>query len=91
MKIEQKKAIVDEFKKKFSEAKVVIVTDYKGLDVATLNSLRGQLREKDVEYRVVKNTLLKRAAEGNDLALISGCFKGPSAVAYSFDDPVAPA
>lgn len=91
MKIEQKKAIVDEFKKKFSEAKVVIVTDYKGLDVATLNNLRGQLREKDIEYRVVKNTLLKRAAEGNDLASISDCFKGPSAVAYSFDDPVAPA
>jgi large subunit ribosomal protein L10 len=91
VKIEQKQAIVDEFKEKFSNAKVVIVTDYKGLDVATLNSLRRKLGEKDVEYRVVKNTLLKRAAEGNDLALISDKFKGPSAVACSFDDPVAPA
>jgi len=91
VKIEQKQAIVNEFKEKFSDAKVVIVTDYKGLDVATLNSLRRQLREKDIEYRVVKNTLLKRAAEGNDLALISDAFKGPSAVACSFDDPVAPA
>ncbi len=91
MKIEQKEAIVSELKEKFSQAKVVIVTDYKGLDVASLNGLRGRLREKDVEYHVVKNTLLRRAADGNDLALISDCLVGPSAVAYSLDDPVAPA
>ncbi len=91
MKIEQKKAIVDEFKDTFAKAKVVIVTDYKGLDVANLNSLRVKLREQNIEYRVVKNTLLRRAAEENDLALIADCFKGPSAVSYSFDDPVAPA
>lgn len=91
MKIEHKKAIVDEFKDTFSKAKVVIVTDYKGLDVATLNSLRVKLREHSIGYRVVKNTLLRRAAEGNDLALISDSFKGPSAVTYSFDDPVTPA
>ena len=91
MKIEQKQAIVNEFKERFSQAKVVIVTDYKGLDVVTLNGLRGRLREKAIEYHVVKNTLLRRAAEGNDMALISDCFVGPSAVAYSLDDPVATA
>jgi len=91
VKIEQKQAIVNEFKEKFSEAKIVIVTDYKGLDVTTLNGLRGRLREKNIEFHVVKNTLLRRASEGSDLALISDCFVGPSAVAYSSDDPVAPA
>ncbi len=91
MKIEQKKTLVKEITDTFQAAKVIIVTDYKGIDVATLNDLRNQLREHNIEYRVVKNTLLKRAAEGNDLALITDCLKGPSAVACSFDDPVAPA
>ena len=91
MKIENKKTLVKEITETFNAAKVIIVTDYKGLDVATLNDLRNQLRENDIEYRVVKNTLLKRAAKGNDLDLITDCLKGPSAVACSFDDPVAPA
>ena len=91
VKIEHKKTLVKEITETFQAAKVIIVTDYKGLDVASLSNLRNLLRESDIEYRVVKNTLLKRAAEGNDLALITDCLKGPSAVACSFDDPVAPA
>ncbi len=91
MKLDEKKKIVDELKDKFSKAKVVIVTDYKGLDVTTINSLRRELRESQVEYRVVKNTLLIRAAENTDLAMIKDNFKGPSAIAISYEDPVAPA
>ena len=91
MKLDEKKKIVDELKDKFSKSKVVIVTDYKGLDVTTINSLRRELRESQVEYRVVKNTLLIRAAENTDLAMIQDNFKGPSAIAISYSDPVAPA
>ena len=91
MKLDEKKKIVDELKDKFSKSKVVIVTDYKGLDVTTINSLRRELRESQVEYRVVKNTLLIRATEDTDLAMIKDNFKGPSAVAISYEDPVAPA
>lgn len=91
MKLDEKKKIVDELKDKFSKSKVVIVTDYKGLDVTTINSLRRELRESQVEYRVVKNTLLIRAAENTDLAMIKDNFKGPSAIAISYEDPVAPA
>ena len=91
MKLDEKKKIVDELKDKFSKSKVVIVTDYKGLDVTTINSLRRELRESQVEYRVVKNTLLIRAAENSDLAMIKDNFKGPSAIAISYEDPVAPA
>jgi hypothetical protein len=58
LKIEQKKQIVEEIRDKFARSKVVIVTDYKGLDVAAINDLRRKLREADVEYQVVKNTLL---------------------------------
>jgi large subunit ribosomal protein L10 len=91
VKLDQKKKIVDELKDKFSKSKVVIVTDYKGLDVTTINSLRRELRESQVEYRVVKNTFLIRAAENTDLAMIKDYFKGPSAIAISYEDPVAPA
>jgi large subunit ribosomal protein L10 len=91
VRLEDKKQIAAELHEKFSNSKVVIVTDYKGLDVTTINSLRRKLRDAEVEYKVVKNTLLVRAAEETDAALIKEQFKGPSAVALSYDDPVAPA
>lgn len=91
MKIDEKKTIVEELHEKFAKSKVVIVTDYKGLNVSEINDLRRKLDEADIEYKVVKNTLLTRAAEGTDVALIADNFTGPSAVALSYDDPVAPA
>lgn len=91
MNLDEKQRIALELKEKFSKSAVVIVTDYKGLDVTTINSLRRKLRDADVEYKVVKNTLLVRAAEDTDVNLIKDSFKGPSAVAMSYDDPVAPA
>jgi large subunit ribosomal protein L10 len=56
-----------------------------------MNVLRRKLREANTEYQVVKNSLLVRASEGNDVALIKDQFTGPSAIALSHDDPVAPA
>jgi len=91
VKLEEKRQIASELHEKFSTSKVVIVTDYKGLDVTTINSLRRKLRDAEVEYKVVKNTLLARASEETDAALIKEYFKGPSAIALSYDDPVAPA
>ena len=91
MKLEKKKAIVSDLNEKFLQSKVVILTDYKGLDVTQINDLRRKLGELEVEYKVVKNTLLIRAAEKTDSALIKDSFTGPSAIALSYDDPVAPA
>lgn len=91
MRLEQKKRVAEDLKERFSRSKIVIVTDYKGLNVTAINSLRRKLREADIEYRVVKNTLLIRAAEATDVEKISEHFTGPSAVAISYDDPVAPA
>ena len=87
----QKEELVKGLQEKLSTAKVVITTDYKGLDVAAISDLRRKLKEAGVEYQGVKNTLLRRVAEDNQMALMEECFKGPSAIAYSFDDPVAPA
>ncbi len=91
MKLTQKQEIAKDLRERFERSKVVIVTDYKGLDVTSLNTLRRQLREASCEYQVVKNTLLVRAAEETDVEVIKDNFKGPNAVALSFDDPVAPA
>jgi large subunit ribosomal protein L10 len=91
VKLEKKKEIVKNLHEKFARSKVVIVTDCKGLDVSTMNDLRRKLREFEVEYKVAKNSLLIRASEETDVELIKECFKGPSAVALSYDDPLAPA
>ena len=91
MKLEQKQQIADDLRDRFSKSAIIVVTDYKGLDVAAMNDLRRKLRAEEVEYQVVKNTLLVRASEDNDVALIKDYFKGPSAIALSYDDPVAPA
>jgi len=56
-----------------------------------MNTLRRKLREADAEYQVAKNTLLVRASEGNDTNLIKDQFRGPSGIALSYGDPVAPA
>lgn len=91
MKLEDKKQIVEELREKFSKSKILILTDYKGLNVSEMSDLRRQLKDFQIEYQVVKNTLLFRAAENTDVAKISDNFKGPSAIALSYDDPVAPA
>lgn len=91
MQMDKKKAIVEELHEKFSKSKIVILTDYKGLDVAAVSDLRKRLNEINVEFKVVKNTLLARASENTYVEAIKDDFKGPSAVAMSYDDPVAPA
>jgi large subunit ribosomal protein L10 len=91
VKIADKKQVVEDLKEKFATTKVIIVTDYKGLNVAQMTELRRKLSEASVEYKVVKNTLLKRASEGTDALLLADVFKGPSGIALSYDDPVAPA
>ncbi len=91
MKLEEKQKIVASLREKFEAAQVVIVTDYKGLDVAQMNDLRRKLREAEVEYQVVKNTMLTRASQDTDVAQLADKFKGPSAIALAFTDPVAPA
>jgi len=88
---ERKQEIASELNARFARAQVVILTDYKGLNVKALTELRRRLKEVGVEYRVVKNSLLDRAAVDTDVAGIREHFVGPSAIALSDDDPVTPA
>ena len=91
MRIEEKQQIAEDLRDRLSKSAIIVLTDYKGLDVAAMNDLRRRLRAEEIEYQVVKNTLLIRAAEDNDIALIKDYLKGPSAIALSYDDPIAPA
>jgi len=91
LKLEAKQKITEDLHERLAKSVIIVLTDYKGLDVTSINDLRRKLRESNIEYQVVKNTLLVRAAEDTEVAVLKDHFKGPSAVAISYDDPVAPA
>jgi large subunit ribosomal protein L10 len=87
----QKEEQVSELNEKFSRAKSVYVADYRGLDVAAADNLRQRIRKGgagDFEYRVAKNSVLRRASADLDVAGLVSHFEGPTAVAISFSDPV---
>ena len=86
-----KKLVVSEVKEDLSNAKAAIVTDYRGLDVEQITTLRRALRAENVKYAVVKNTLASIAAHELGLEELDVYLEGPTAIAYGFDDPVAPA
>lgn len=82
---------VAELSEILSRSKLTIVTDYRGLSVADLQNLRGQLRQHNAEMRVAKNTLTLRAAQENSMEALEPALKGPTALVTAFDDPVQPA
>lgn len=89
-KVELKQPIVDEIKSKVDGAASVVLVDYRGLTVEQDTKLRKALREAGCEYKVYKNTLMKRAFEGTDFAQFDDLLDGPSAIAISKDDATAP-
>ena len=92
-KVELKQPIVEEIKSKVDGAASVVLVDYRGLTVAQDTQLRKDLREAGCEYKVYKNTLMRRAFEGTDFGQFDekGLLDGPSAIAISMDDATAPA
>ncbi|ATF40611.1 50S ribosomal protein L10 [Weissella paramesenteroides] len=82
---------VAEVADKFKNATSAVVADVRGLTVEESNKLRAELRGEGVELRVIKNKVLTRAAEAADLSELNDLFAGPSAVAFSADDAIAPA
>ena len=74
-----------------SGAASAVAVDYRGLTVAQDTELRKALREAGITYKVYKNTLIRRAAEGTDFAALDPHLEGPTAIAVSRDDATAPA
>lgn len=84
--LEIKKQQVNDVAGWFNDAIAGVVVDYKGINVEDDTKLRKELREANVHYVVLKNTILRRAAEQANLAELNDVFKGTTAVAFSNDD-----
>jgi len=82
---------VEQVTEQLKGAVSAIVVDYRGLTVEQVTDLRKQLREAGVKLRVIKNKIMVRAAEKAGYADLNDVFSGPTAVAFSEEDPVAPA
>ena len=92
MPVRQKKVQqVDLLTDKLRKAKVAVLTDYRGLTVAQMQELRSRLRTADVEFRVVKNTMARRAAAESGNEALESELKGPIAIAFGYEDLGAPA
>lgn len=86
----EKEQVVDEVRQELQKASVVIVTRYRGLKVADMTRLRRELHASGSQYRVIKNTLARRAAQGTSFEGLTQFMTGPTGIAIS-TDPVAPA
>jgi len=89
--IQAKQEAVEVVAAKLRESVTTVVADYRGLNVAQVTELRKQLREAGIEFQVLKNTLVRRATESADLTELNEVLSGPTAIAFSKDDAVAPA
>ena len=89
--IAKKAQQVSEVAEQFKNATSVVVVDYLGITVEQATNLRTELRNAGVQFAVVKNSILSRAAKEAGLEGMDDIFKGPSAVAFSNEDVVAPA
>ena len=89
--IAKKAEIVKQTTDMLNAAQSAIVVDYRGLTVAEVTDLRKQLRDAGIQMSVTKNKILDRAVEGTDYEDLRSTFVGPTAVAFSDEDPIAPA
>ncbi|NMM55368.1 50S ribosomal protein L10 [Paenibacillus aquistagni] len=89
--IEAKQGTVNEIADKLRNSVTTVVADYRGLNVSQVTELRKQLREAGVEFQVLKNTMVRRATAEAELSELDQALTGPTAIAFSREDAVAPA
>ena len=85
----QKVEFLAKLEDRFGRAPIVIVTDYRGLNVAEITELRSRVRKADGEYLVAKNTLARLAIKDSEAAGLAQMLTGPSGIAFGFSDAVA--
>lgn len=88
---DEKQQVVSNVTSKLRESSCTVIADYRGLNVAQVTQLRKSLREAGIEFQVVKNTLARRATAEAELTELDEHLTGPTAIAFSKDDVVAPA
>lgn len=87
---QEKVKVVEDLHEKFGKAGSVILTEYKGLNVAQITDMRNRLRGCGAEYKVVKNTLARRASVGTDVHKVGDHFTGATGVVISYEDIITP-
>ncbi len=87
MPTEKKVKAVENLQRVFAKCNIGVLTDYRGLKTKELNEIRSKLREANVDYKVVKNSLAQIAAKNVGLDHLAGTFEGPVAVAFGYGDP----
>ena len=91
---EDKAAQAASVRESFDNATAVVLVDFRGVNVEMITNLRARFRDAGVEYKVVKNNVIRKALEGSDLANneeFAANLAGPTAIAWSFEDPSAAA
>jgi len=88
---EAKEKMLEEITAELKQAELVVVTGYRGLNVKSINKLRGELRKEDCRYKITKNTMNRLACRKAGVEELESFFEGPVAIAYSSADPVAAA
>ena len=87
----EKNASIDSLKTRLASAQSLVLADFRGLTVESDNKLRREFRAVGCEYQVVKNTLLGKAMKGTPMEVLESLLAGPTAIAFSTEDPSAPA
>jgi large subunit ribosomal protein L10 len=87
----EKEEVISKLHEKMAKAKAAILAEPRGLNVATVTELRKKFREAQIDYKIVKNTLARRAAKGTPVEPLADQFVGPTALVMSYSDVVAPA
>ena len=91
LNLDDKKAIVAEVNETAAQALSLVIADARGVDVTNMNALRAKARAENVQLRVIRNTLAKRAFAETDYACVEDVLVGPSLFAFSMEDPGAAA
>ena len=91
LNLDDKKAIVAEVNETAAQAMSLVIADARGVDVTDMTALRAKARAENVQLRVVRNTLAKRAFADTDYACVDDALVGPSLFAFSMEDPGAAA
>jgi large subunit ribosomal protein L10 len=86
-----KESQVAELKERLQRTASLVFADYRGIDVPTVTGLRDEFRKVSCEYKVFKNTLVKRAVAGTLMEGIGKYLEGPTAIIFSYESPSAPA
>ena len=88
--LKQKEAEVSALAERMKSAKIILLTDYRGINVADVTALRTNLRDAKAEYKVIKNNIIKRALDSNGETGLNNLLEGPTALVMSDEDYLEP-